>query len=192
MKSLKKSIIPVILMVILLQGCLGSDLPESDIATAAVPTNSTEADISNNIAQVSSNTVSARDASTAANNINDKYIETDIENGCKILYKAEPEAELKVIFMSGEEKAICNDLPSPPSVSPDSKRIAYLSPYQWEVLSNVYIFDIDKNKSEAVISTQELNENINVREQFTPKKLVWLDDRYLMMIIQFAYGTETS
>ncbi len=119
----------------------------------------------------------------------DGFTVTDLGNGNWVLYKAEPEAILKIALKNGEEKVICKDLPSPPSVSPDGKRIAYLSPYQWEVLSNVHLYDIDKAKDETVWSTQDAAEDKNVREQFTPKLHAWLDDRYLLMVVQYAYGT---
>jgi hypothetical protein len=44
-----------------------------------------------------------------------------------------------LVQKSGEEIITCDNMPSPLSVSPDGKMIAYLSPYEWEVLSDVFI-----------------------------------------------------
>ncbi len=105
-----------------------------------------------------------------------------------MIYKTGPEPELKIVLKSGVERVICGNMPSPPSISPEGKRIAYLSPYEWELLSNVYIYDIERNTRQVVLTMEKLAENKNVRDQFTPKKLAWLDSRYLLMVIQYAYG----
>ncbi|MGI6669648.1 MAG: DUF4652 domain-containing protein [Acetivibrionales bacterium] len=107
----------------------------------------------------------------------------------QVFYEAEPEALLKLVRKSGEEIIICDNMPSPPSISPDGKMIAYLSPYEWEVLSDVFIYHLDKNRNENVLNGEKLAANKNIREHFTPKKAVWLDNRHLLVIIQYAYGT---
>lgn len=83
------------------------------------------------------------------------------------------------VFYKGEENA------SYPVVSPNKKSIAYIAPFEWEVLGEVYIYDSDTDSSEVVIKRNDLP------KQYTPKVVFWLDDRYLLVIIGYAYGTVT-
>lgn len=38
-------------------------------------------------------------------------------------------------------KHLCKNFPSPPAISPNMKRMAYISPLAWEVLGNLYVYD---------------------------------------------------
>ncbi len=89
----------------------------------------------------------------------------------------------------GKAQLVSNDLPSAPVVSPASKRMAYLSPYEWEMLSNLHIFSLEKGDTEITLTTAQISGFRNVVSSITPKKLLWLNERYLLMIMQFAYGT---
>lgn len=181
MKRLGLLILLTVPMLMLMQGCGKSGVPETNTGTIQTDTGTVQTD-----------TGTKDNTSTPKSDAYDDYIVTDAGNGSRILYKAEHEQVLKIVLKSGEEKVICNDLPSQPSISPDGKRVAYLSPFEWEIISNVHIYDIDKDTDATVLSVQESADNKNVREQTTPKSLTWLDDRYLLMVIQFAYGTVTK
>lgn len=125
--------------------------------------------------------------------IDKKYDEQiKLQNDQVLLYKSTGETELGIYSKEGQVKIISKDLPSRPYISPDGNKAAYLAPYEWEVLGGVHIYDIVKDKNENVLSQSDLKSKWKVKENWTPKKLLWLDDRYLLMIIQFGYGTVTK
>jgi hypothetical protein len=189
MKSRK--IVTIVLILALLCGCgKGSPANQSEKAGDLLTGDSSETE-----AETGTNGTNSGNVSIPGEESNDEYIVIsgpDAGGSGQVLYKAEPEALLKLVQKSGEEIVICDNMPSPPSVSPDGKMIAYLSPYEWEVLSDVFIYHLDKDKNENVLNGQELAANRNIKEQHTPKKVLWLDNRYLLVMIQYAYGTVTQ
>lgn len=82
------------------------------------------------------------------------------------------------------EKMICEKDPSIPAISPDKSKVAYIDVFAWEEIGNVYIYDVLEGKSEMVIE-----QNIDFEKEYTPKKLVWMDDERLLVVIGYAYGT---
>lgn len=103
-----------------------------------------------------------------------------------VFYKGEEDGPSVVILKSRKwEKVLCDVSPSYPTVSPDKKRIAYISPFGWEELGELYIYDLSTDSNKVVIKRNDL------LKQYTPKVVSWLDDRYLLVIIGFAYGTIT-
>ena len=191
MKSPQILIILTVLLLTMVQGCGKSDNPEN--ISTAVTENTTATDSKPNDTAIEATGMTEPDSNDkAANEQDNGFIEIALADGNYIFYGKGFEPVLKIVIKSGEERVICNNLPSVPSVSPDGKRVAYLSPFEWEVLSNVHIYDIAGNSDEIALSTKETAENEHVREQYTPKMLAWLDDRYLLLVIQFAYGTVTQ
>ncbi len=89
----------------------------------------------------------------------------------------------------GKAQLVSNDLPSAPVMSPTNKRMAYLSPFEWEMRSNLHIFSLEKADTETTLTIDQIAGFRNVVSSITPKKLLWLNERYLLMIMQFAYGT---
>ena len=78
---------------------------------------------------------------------------------------------------------ISNDSPSKPSISPDKRRFAYISPQEWEVIGDLYLYDVETKNKKTIVSHTE------IPNQFTPKAVEWLNNRYLVIIIGYAYGT---
>ncbi len=90
-----------------------------------------------------------------------------------------------IVKKNGKEKMICegNDAPSKPSISPDKKKLAYISPYEFEVIGEVFLYNHLNDIHKAVITHKDIPENL------APKKISWFDDRYLLAIMGYAYGT---
>lgn len=84
-----------------------------------------------------------------------------------------------------QEKIICkwDDNPSKPVISPDKKRAAYITPYEFEVIGEVHIYDSANSVVENAVKIADIPKEHN------PKKLFWLNDRYLLIIMGYAYGT---
>lgn len=114
--------------------------------------------------------------------------EQQLADGSKLLYKSSVDDEYEhiiVIASEKEESVICSKpYCAPPVVSPDGNKIAYIDNLTWEELGDVYLYDLEKRKSELII-----NQDKDIKDQYTPKVLCWLDNNRLLAIIGFAYGT---
>ena len=84
---------------------------------------------------------------------------------------------------------VCDDMPSRPVLSPDGKTLAYLAPYQFEVLSDIKFFDLQTGTNSTAVSQADMKKIQDVRKDNTAKSLMWLDDRYLVAIVQYGFGT---
>jgi hypothetical protein len=111
-----------------------------------------------------------------------------LADGSSLLYK-ENECSARILTLnSGKgEETICDGVPSRPAVAPDLRKFAYIDALAWEDLGEVYMYDIEKGQSELIIK-----QNKDIKEQYTPKVLTWLDNRRLLVIIGYAYGTVTA
>jgi outer membrane lipoprotein-sorting protein len=99
--------------------------------------------------------------------------------------KAENNLSEIVVKKDGKEKIICegDNYPAKPSISADKKKLAYISPYEFEVIGEVFMYNYLKDTNKAIITHKDIPENL------APKKLSWFDDRYLLVIMGYAYGT---
>ncbi|MCL2164253.1 MAG: DUF4652 domain-containing protein [Oscillospiraceae bacterium] len=86
------------------------------------------------------------------------------------------------------------DYPSIPKISYDRAKVAFLSPFEWEAISKLYIFDTESNLaafSSGVYPVLEEAAFPDINDQATPTSISWLDNRHLLVVVQFAYGTVT-
>jgi hypothetical protein len=88
-----------------------------------------------------------------------------------------------IIEYDGKLKPICLSCTSVPSISPDNKSIAYITPFEWEAIGELYIYDIKDEWNREVIKAEDID------DQDTVKVAKWLDDRYILTIIGLGYGT---
>jgi len=95
------------------------------------------------------------------------------------------ERSLSVKRTNGEEEVreLSSNFPSPPKISPDARRLAFIAPWQWEEIGDIYIY----NYPEDNLST--LLEGADFASQHTPKNVWWFDDDYLLVLEGYAYGT---
>ncbi len=69
------------------------------------------------------------------------------------------------------------------AVQTSGKQIAYIDPYGWELIGEIFIYDSEKDLNYKVLKRED------IPSQYTPKEVYWLDERYLIAIVGFAYGT---
>jgi hypothetical protein len=69
-----------------------------------------------------------------------------------------------------------------PELSPNKKNIAYVSPYEFETLGNVYVYDSESDTYGKVVE-------VDIEKQDSAKVVKWIDDDKLLIIIGFGYGT---
>jgi hypothetical protein len=110
----------------------------------------------------------------------------ELADGSSLLFKTDENHIERMIGIDSEKgkKVICDKKPSSPVVSPDGNKFAYMDVLEWEVPGEVYLYDLEKGKSELIIK-----QNQDIKDQHTPKGLCWLDNNRLLAIIGFAYGT---
>lgn len=82
---------------------------------------------------------------------------------------------------NSEQKVICDNYPSRPVFSPNEFLAAYISPFEWEKKGKVYLINFNtlEHKEIYVPSDDKLN----------PKKIIWIDNIHLAMILGHTYGT---
>ncbi len=97
-------------------------------------------------------------------------------------------SEEKIILLkSGERNTPLNDIykdefASSPVLSPDKKNIAYISPYEFELNGNVYVFDTNTETSKKAVQ-------VDIKKEDSAKVVKWLDNDRLLVIIGFGKGT---
>lgn len=90
-----------------------------------------------------------------------------------------------LIIEEGQELNLLEDTyASIPELSSDQKKIMFISPFEWEVIGNLYIYDLETKYLDIVLkadySTQE-----------TIKQAIWYDQNTVYFIKGLAYGTVT-
>ncbi|HEY9059746.1 MAG TPA: DUF4652 domain-containing protein [Pseudobacteroides sp.] len=93
-----------------------------------------------------------------------------------------------ILFKSGDNHILLNNTgkdesaSSSPVLSPNRKNIAYISPYEFELNGNVYVFDTDTEIAKKVIQ-------VDIKQEDSAKVVKWLDDDRLLVIIGYGKGT---
>lgn len=91
------------------------------------------------------------------------------------------ETEIKVSNINSI-KCLCKEFCSQPQISPLKNRMAFASPYIWESVGELYIYDFINENMKVLIKDRLPN-------QHTIKKIEWLNNDSLILIIGLAYGT---
>lgn len=107
-----------------------------------------------------------------------------LERGESIFWEEVGKGEMGILKKEGEETIIlAKDNPSKPVISPRGDRLAFIEPYLWETIGDVFLYDGEREEKELLLSRE------NLPAQTSPKDLYWLDSHHLLMIIGYAYGT---
>lgn len=97
----------------------------------------------------------------------------------KTVFFNETEIKVKNINLI---KSLCTDFCSQPQVSPSKNKMAFVSPYIWESVGELYIYDFISEDIKVLIKDRLPNKH-------TIKKIEWLNNDILILIIGLAYGT---
>lgn len=110
----------------------------------------------------------------------------ELQDGSILFYgnRISGENKLSIVVKSEEGKSIIsNNLPSKPVVSPYSARVAYIEPWSWEEFGEVVVYNPLSKTKEVFIKKEDDG------SQWSPKEIMWLDDRFMFVIIGPRYGT---
>lgn len=78
---------------------------------------------------------------------------------------------------------VSGDFPSAPCLSPDGRRFVFISPCQWEMIGQVFLYEADFRRKITLVRASQMPKD------HTPKQALWLDDETILLVIGFAYGT---
>ena len=88
-----------------------------------------------------------------------------------------------IFIMSGDECTVLNKwYGAYPEISPDKKKIAYIDAVGFEIIGNICIYDINSKRNLQVT-------NYCYGQNDTAKVIKWLDNKYILAIIGFGFGT---
>lgn len=87
---------------------------------------------------------------------------------------------LKLVSPGKEPIILAKTHSSKPVKSPNGEKAAYLSPYDWEESSILYIVDLKDGGQTELVSADAKNK---------PKYVIWEDDEHVLVIIGFPHGT---
>lgn len=120
--------------------------------------------------------------SNQVKNKSEEIIEEKLNNGYKLVYGEEN--EIKLI-----KEISINKLASKPKLSPDKSKFIYISPYEWEVLGDLYLCNLDGEnfKSEIILSAKKISEMVDPSKKVKVAK--WKNNEQLYLIIGQGYGT---
>ncbi len=114
-------------------------------------------------------------------------IEREMEPGRitteKIEYDSENGMEFLKIDTDDRQRTLSEDQPSEPLISPQEDKLAYIAPAEWERIGSIYLYDYENDEIKELVRGEDLP------EQYTPKKIWWLDEKHLLFIGGFGYGT---
>lgn len=87
---------------------------------------------------------------------------------------------VELLQNGGKPVVLADNSPSEPVKSPNGKKAAYISPWEFEESSNLYIVDLEDGSQDILVSTDTENQ---------PKDVIWEDDEHVLVIIGYRYGT---
>ncbi|MGG3821662.1 DUF4652 domain-containing protein [Geobacillus thermodenitrificans] len=86
-----------------------------------------------------------------------------------------------VMKADGSKEVLEAEFPSEPVTSPDKTKAVYIAPLEWERLGSLYLYDLLTGENKELIKPDD--------KHHIPKKVIWLDNHNLAVIIGFGYGT---
>lgn len=75
---------------------------------------------------------------------------------------------------------LTNEMDMVPEVSPNGQKLLFVSPFEFEMIGSLYVYDFEKESLDKVV--EHLEEN-------TVKMAKWYDDNQILFIEGYAYGT---
>lgn len=130
------------------------------------------------------NNVQAPDLPDSAAPVTEDFI----LNNDTVIYRDESGPPEIIINDAGNEQVLAGieDYPSKPEINTSGEQLAYITPFEFEMIGEVMLYDAKTREQTKVITQDLIGENQSVNH------IKWLDDRYLLVTTGYAYGTVHS
>lgn len=103
------------------------------------------------------------------------------EEGASYNIELNNETNTLELKKDGEDTVVLSDnYPSEPVKSPNGQHAAYLAPFEWEELSDLYIVDLKDGSQKKLIEGNS---------ESKPKNVIWENDDNILVILGYPYGT---
>lgn len=101
-----------------------------------------------------------------------------------------PENEPPFIKVKREDKwqeiSTIDDYPSKPNISADQTSMVFVSPYEFELAGDAWLYNIEKNEKKQIFTHQQAGEQKSV------KSVLWFKDELVLILTGNTYGTVPS
>lgn len=109
----------------------------------------------------------------------------ELAGGYVIYYNDSTDLSITKTDGENQQTVFTDDFCSTPVVSPNKGKAVFLYPYDFELLSDIMLFDA------ATGTVTTLPEPDDLALQHTPMRLTWLNDEVMLVIVGYGYGTIT-
>ncbi len=75
---------------------------------------------------------------------------------------------------------LADNQPSEPINSPNGEYAVYLAPFEWEEISDLFLVNLKDGSQKKLVEGNS---------ESKPKKVIWEDDKHVLVIIGYPYGT---
>jgi hypothetical protein len=101
-----------------------------------------------------------------------------------------PENEAPFIKVKREDQwqeiSTIDDYPSKPNINLDQVSMVFVSPYEFELAGDAWIYNIEKNEKKQIFTHQQAGEQKSV------KNVLWFNDEHVLILTGNTYGTVPS
>lgn len=85
-----------------------------------------------------------------------------------------------------EEISTVNDYPSKPEISINKTKLAFISPFEFEMVGEVWLYDVLIDENKKIFNQDQLGEGNSAKD------LLWVDNDNLVILIGNTFGTVSS
>lgn len=85
-----------------------------------------------------------------------------------------------------EEISPIDDYPSKPAINPDQTKLAFISPYAFEMAGEVWLYDAASAKKEKQFTLEQAG------SEQTARTVMWFDNDHLLVLTGHTFGTISS
>lgn len=97
-----------------------------------------------------------------------------------------PSLQIKKEDGNWEEISSVNDYPSKPEINSDKTKLAFISPFEFEMAGEVWFYNTASTKKEKVFSQEQAGQGNSA------KAVIWIDNDNLLILAGNTVGTITS
>ena len=90
---------------------------------------------------------------------------------------------VELVDPTGKTIVLAKELASEPVKSPSRLHAVYLAPFEWEMLTDLYLVNLETGEQKPLVKADPENK---------PKNVIWLDHDHVLAIIGYPYGTVST